>query len=60
MGANNTFTIEGIDEVRAMLKDVAPREANNIMRATIRAITVSINKDAKANAPVDSGAVNAS
>ena len=35
MGANNTFTIEGIDEVRAMLKDVAPREANNIMRATI-------------------------
>jgi len=60
MGANNTFTLDGLDEVRATLRDVAPKEANNIMRATIRAITVSINKDAKANAPVDSGAMKAS
>ena len=58
--ARPTITIDGLDEIREQLKDVGVREGRNLMRATIRAIAVRIQKAAKQKAPVDSGDMKAS
>ena len=58
--ARPTITIDGLDEIREQLKDVGVREGRNLMRATIRAIAVRIQKSAKQKAPVDSGDMKAS
>jgi HK97 gp10 family phage protein len=50
-----TVTLRGIDDVNDMLAQIAPRQAFNIMRATIQGIAGDIAKDAKRNAPEDEG-----
>jgi HK97 gp10 family phage protein len=48
-------TLTGIDDVQTMLTKIAPRQAKNIMRATIHGVAGEIRNDAKAVMPVDSG-----
>lgn len=47
--------VEGLEEVRAMLKDIAPRHARNLMRATIFGVAQEIRDHAKRAAPKDTG-----
>lgn len=49
--------IRGIEDVNRVLKEIAPREAVNLMRATTADLAKGIAQDAKANAPVDEGNV---
>lgn len=49
------FKIEGIDDVNRTLKEIAPREAKNLMRATVQDIASQLAKSGKANAPKDDG-----
>lgn len=39
--------VDGIEEINAMLKTVAPRQAKNIMRATINGVAGEIRDDAR-------------
>ena len=48
-------TLNGVDDVSAMLSKIAPRHANNIMRATIHGVAGEIRNDAKKAMPVDEG-----
>ena len=50
-----TVTLKGIEDVNKLLEKVAPRQAINIMRATVHDMAGSISKDAKADMPVDEG-----
>lgn len=50
-----TIQITGVEDVQTILDDLIPRHARNIMRATIHGIAQTISKDAKLNAPVDTG-----
>lgn len=50
-----TVTIRGVDDVNNLLGKIAPRQANNIMRATINGMAGEIRDDAKANMPEDEG-----
>ena len=43
--------LSGIADVEDMLDQIAPRQANNIMRATVHAIAGEIRNDAKRNMP---------
>lgn len=47
--------VRGIDDINALLGTVAPREASNIMRATVHGIAGTIRDDAKKDAPEDEG-----
>jgi HK97 gp10 family phage protein len=47
--------VTGIEEVKKMFGDVSPRVARNLVRQTVQKIASNIAKDAKENAPVDSG-----
>lgn len=49
--------IRGIEDVNRVLKEIAPREAINLMRATTADLAKGIAQDAKENAPVDEGNV---
>lgn len=49
--ARRSHRITGDDEVKAMLDTVAPRQARNILRATVQAAASRIAKQAKAQAP---------
>lgn len=51
----NGFEITGAADVERILKDIAPRHARNLMRATIHGVAGEIAKDAKRNAPKRSG-----
>jgi len=48
-------TLTGVDDVAKMLEQIAPREANNIMRATVHGVAGTISKDARNNSPEDEG-----
>lgn len=48
-------TITGVDDVNNLLGQIAPREAGNIMRATIHGVAGQIRDDAKAAMPEDEG-----
>lgn len=50
-----TVTIRGVDDVNDMLTQIAPKQAYNIMRATIHGVAGGISKDAKGDAPEDEG-----
>lgn len=50
-----TVELRGLDDVNNLLTKIAPREAFNIMRATVHGIAGGIAKDAKALAPEDEG-----
>lgn len=47
-------TIRGVDDVNKLLTEIAPRQAVNIMRATVHDIAREVAKDAKLRAPRDS------
>lgn len=49
------MTVRGIDDVNKLLEQIAPRQAHNIMRATVHDMAREVSKDAKANMPVDRG-----
>lgn len=52
-----TATLTGIEDVENMLGQIAPRQAVNIMRATVHGIAGQIRDDAKKKMPRDSGAM---
>lgn len=47
--------IRGADDIDRLLNQIAPRQATNIMRATIHGIAGTIRDDAKRFMPVDEG-----
>ena len=47
--------IRGVADVNKVLQTIAPREAINLMRATVQGVASQVAKDAKANAPKDDG-----
>jgi len=49
------ITLRGVDDVNDLLGRIAPRQATNIMRATVHDMAGEVRKDAKANVPVDEG-----
>lgn len=53
--SGRSFEIEGVDEVKKLLDEIAPRHARNLMRATVQGIASSIAKDARKAAPRDTG-----
>lgn len=55
MSKRDFLKVTGIDELRDTLKNIAPKEARNLMRATIQAVAKDIAKDVKNNAPEDKG-----
>ena len=50
-------TIRGIEDVNRILREIAPNEAKNLMRATTADMAKQLAKDAKAMAPKDQGDV---
>jgi HK97 gp10 family phage protein len=52
-------TITGIADVNRILAQIAPREAKNLMRATVQDLAAQVAKSAKANAPADEGDLKA-
>lgn len=48
-------TLTGVDDVARVLEQIGPREAKNIMRATVGDMAAGIRKDAKQEAPVADG-----
>lgn len=47
--------LRGIDDVDALLSQVAPRQAKNIMRSTVHDMAGQVRNDAKKDMPVDEG-----
>lgn len=47
--------VQGIADVNEVLRTIAPREAKNLMRATVQDMASQLAKDAKAHAPTESG-----
>jgi len=54
-----TSEITGIDDVNRMLKDIAPREAKNLLRATVQDIAKNLADDAKQYMSSDEGDMEA-
>ncbi len=50
-----SFSITGVDEIKNILTEIAPKHAANLMRSTVQGIASTIAKDAKQNAPKDTG-----
>lgn len=50
-----TMQIVGIDDVKKILNDIAPKHSKNLMRATVQGIASEMAKEAKKNAPRDEG-----
>lgn len=50
-----TVTIRGLDDVNDLLSRIAPREAYNIMRATVNGMAGEIRTEARKKAPKDEG-----
>jgi HK97 gp10 family phage protein len=49
------FAIEGAEDVANILREIAPRHARNLMRATIHGVASTIAKDAAMKAPINTG-----
>lgn len=49
------FSITGTQDIQKILEEIAPKHARNLMRATIHGVASEIAKDAKQNAPRDTG-----
>jgi HK97 gp10 family phage protein len=54
-GGAVSMSIEGLDAVQDMLRDVAPREAKNLLRSTVHAVAGEVRKDMRKRAPKDEG-----
>ncbi len=52
-------TLTGIEDVERLLSQIAPREAKNIMRATVHDMAKKIRDDAKAGMPEEEGTMKA-
>lgn len=52
--------ITGVDDVNELLTKIAPKQAKNIMRATVHGIAGTIRDDAKSFAPKDEGTLKKS
>lgn len=52
-------TITGIADVNRLLAQIAPREAKNLMRATVHDLASQLARAAKAGAPAEDGALKA-
>ena len=50
-----TMQVIGIEEVDRILNEVSPRHARNLMRNTIHGVASEINRQARKNAPKDTG-----
>jgi len=53
--AKSGMTVIGIEEIEDVLTRIAPKHARNLMRSTIHGVAAEITKDAKKNAPKNSG-----
>jgi len=52
-----TVTIRGVADVNRILAEIAPREALNLMRATVQGVASDLAKRAKTDMPTDEGAM---
>lgn len=43
--------VEGLEQIKQILRDVTPRHANNLMRNTIRGVAAEIRNDIRSSAP---------
>lgn len=50
-----TVRITGIADVNRVLREIAPNEARNLLRATTAELAKGVAADARKNVPVDSG-----
>jgi HK97 gp10 family phage protein len=55
MAAAKGISVDGLDELRATLEQLAPREANNLMRATVHGVAQQVARQASDRVPVESG-----
>ncbi len=55
MAVQSGIKIDGMEDLKEVLDLLAPRVANNLMRATIHGVASEIAKDSKRRAPKDSG-----
>jgi phage protein, HK97 gp10 family len=55
MAVAKGIRVEGLDELKQTLDDLAPREAFNLMRAVTHGVAQSVAKRARDRVPVDSG-----
>jgi hypothetical protein len=56
----NEVIIEGVEEVQQNLNDVLTRKIPSVVVQVMRAVTKTIEENAKLNCPVDTGALQAS
>jgi HK97 gp10 family phage protein len=49
------FEVTGIEEFQAMTRDIAPRQARNLARATVQGVASEVAKQMRQRAPKDSG-----
>jgi len=49
------FEITGIEKFRKMTKDLAPRQARNLARATVQGVATEVAKQMRKKAPKDDG-----
>lgn len=47
--------ILGVSEIQKVLKDFAPKHANNLMRSTVHAVAAEITKESKKRVPTNTG-----
>ena len=55
----NTVTIAGIADVNRILREIAPNEARNLMRATITELAKNVALSAREKAPAEEGDLKA-
>lgn len=55
MAVSSGIKIEGMEDLKKVLDQMAPKASRNLMRSTIHAIAGQIAKEAKGQAPKDSG-----
>jgi HK97 gp10 family phage protein len=52
---NRTLTVQGLDDVKAILLEIMPRHANNLLRATVHGMASHVAKRASSLAPKERG-----
>lgn len=55
MAAARGLKFEGMDELRAALRDFAPKEVNNLLRNTVHGVAGVVRDGVRKRAPVDTG-----
>lgn len=57
IASKTSIVVEGLEELREMFADIAPREANNILRATVHAVAGEVRDEMKRRVKKRTGAV---